>query len=151
MKINLRNSILCFLGLLIVLVVIGRLFGDVSFYAVLSFGAGYLLGDSLGFRRGKGAGVREENSRIEDEIFERPKREKEHKQFLEDLKERQRKSLEEEQINKIQSAKTGEPIELTGYGIIDQDGNDTGKRFIRKEDAVKYQDELRGNNKHKGF
>lgn len=48
------------------------------------------------------------------------------------------KKNEEEQIKKIQSAKTGEPITLTGYGIIDPDGKDTGKRFIRKEDAEEY-------------
>ena len=45
---------------------------------------------------------------------------------------------EEEQINKIKSVKTGEPITLTGYGIIDKEGNDTGKRFIRKKDAEEY-------------
>jgi phage FluMu protein Com len=47
---------------------------------------------------------------------------------------------EEEQIRKIQSAKTGEPIDgLIGYGIIDANGNDNGKRFIRIEYAKEYE------------
>lgn len=62
-------------------------------------------------------------------------------------KERQRKSFEKEQIKKIQSAKTGKPIELTGYGIIDPEGNDTGRRFIRKEDAEKYLNKFKQDNK----
>lgn len=45
---------------------------------------------------------------------------------------------EEEQIKKIQSAKTGEPITLSGYGVVDRNGKDTGKRFARKEDAEEY-------------
>ena len=35
--------------------------------------------------------------------------------------------MEENQIEKIKQAKTGVPIELTGYIVYDRDGNDTGK------------------------
>ena len=52
--------------------------------------------------------------------------------------------MKEEQIEKINQAKTGEPIELTGYAVYDKEGNDTGKRFIRKEDAEEYQREMYG-------
>jgi hypothetical protein len=45
---------------------------------------------------------------------------------------------EDQQAEKLMTAKTGEPITLIGYGVVDDDGNDTGKRFIRKEDAEKY-------------
>ena len=48
------------------------------------------------------------------------------------------KKKEEEQIEKIKKAKTGEPITLSGYVVYDKDGNDTGKRFIHKEDAENY-------------
>lgn len=51
--------------------------------------------------------------------------------------------LEKEQLEKIKQAKTGQPIELTGYAIYDRDGNDTGKRFINKEDAIEYTKALR--------
>lgn len=51
---------------------------------------------------------------------------------------------EEEQIEKIKQAKTGVPIELTGYAVYDKEGNDTGKRFIRKEDAEAYYREMYG-------
>lgn len=58
---------------------------------------------------------------------------------LEELQNNQIKS-EEEQSAKLESAKTGQPIELTGYGIVDAGGNDTGRRFIRKKDAEKFLD-----------
>jgi len=51
---------------------------------------------------------------------------------------------EEEQIDKIKQAKTGVPIELTGYAVYDKEGNDTGKRFMRKEDAEAYYREMYG-------
>ena len=51
---------------------------------------------------------------------------------------------EEEQIEKIKQAKTGVPIELTGYIVYDKEGNDTGKRFILKEDAEAYRREMYG-------
>jgi len=51
---------------------------------------------------------------------------------------------EEKQIEKIKSAKSSEPITLTGYAVYDKDGNDTGKRFIRKADAEAYQREMYG-------
>ena len=53
MKINLKNSLLFFAGFGIVLLVVGKLFGMVAFYAVLSFCVGYLFGDERGFARGK--------------------------------------------------------------------------------------------------
>ena len=52
--------------------------------------------------------------------------------------------MEEDQIEKIKQAKTGVPIELTGYAVYDKEGNDTGKRFVRKEDAEVYQREMYG-------
>ena len=51
---------------------------------------------------------------------------------------------EEEQIEKIKRAETGVPIELTGYVVFDREGNDTGKRFARKEDAKAYYREMYG-------
>jgi hypothetical protein len=45
---------------------------------------------------------------------------------------------EEENMQKLKSAETGKPITLTGYAIIDSHGQDTGKRFIRKEVAEEY-------------
>jgi len=45
---------------------------------------------------------------------------------------------EEENMQKLKSAETGKPITLTGYAIIDSRGQDTGKRFIRKEVAEEY-------------
>lgn len=39
---------------------------------------------------------------------------------------------EDEQINKIRSAKTGQPITLTGWAVIGPDGVDNGKRYPRK-------------------
>ena len=51
---------------------------------------------------------------------------------------------EKENIEKIKQAKTGEPIELTGYIVYDREGNDTGKRFVRREDAEAYQREMYG-------
>jgi hypothetical protein len=56
----------------------------------------------------------------------------------EDLEVGDQKAKEDEQIEKINSAKTGEPITLSGYGIVDSSGKDTGKRFIQKEDAEEY-------------
>lgn len=54
-----------------------------------------------------------------------------------------RKQKEEEQIKKLKSAKTGVPITIDkSYGII-IDGKDTGKRFIRKEDAEEYLKQLK--------
>jgi hypothetical protein len=52
-----------------------------------------------------------------------------------------RRRAEGEQAKRLENAKTGEPITLTGYGVIDANGKDTGKRFIRKEDADKYLDD----------
>ncbi len=49
-----------------------------------------------------------------------------------------RKRLEERQIKKLKKAKTGESIAFDkAYGVV-VDGKDTGRRFIRKEDADKY-------------
>src|SRR3989344_1770172 len=57
-----------------------------------------------------------------------------------------RKQRENEQIKKLKSAKTGAPITIDkSYGIIGPDGKDTGKRFIRKEDAENYLRQLRQN------
>lgn len=50
--------------------------------------------------------------------------------------------MEEEQIEKIKQAKTGVPIELTGHIVYDKEGNDTGKRFIKKENAEAYYREM---------
>ena len=47
------------------------------------------------------------------------------------------------QLEKIKNAKPGQPIQLTGYAVFDKDGNDTGKRFARKEDAEEYTKALR--------
>lgn len=68
--------------------------------------------------------------------------------FAKKIKKRRiNKKIEEKQtqqeVTKLQSAKTGEPIELTGYGIIGSDGKDTGKRFVRREDAEKYSKSIR--------
>ena len=52
--------------------------------------------------------------------------------------------MEEDQIEKIKQAKTGVPIELTGYAVYDREGNDTGKRFVKKEDAESYYREMYG-------
>lgn len=50
-----------------------------------------------------------------------------------------RKREEDEQIQKLRSAETGKPITINrSYGIIGPNGEDTGKRFIRKEDADEY-------------
>lgn len=49
-----------------------------------------------------------------------------------------------ENIEKIKQAETGVPVELTGYAVYDKEGNDTGKRFIKKEDAKAYQREMYG-------
>ena len=48
------------------------------------------------------------------------------------------------QIQKLQSAKTGDPVTLTGYAVFDEKGKDTGKRFIRREDAEKYSERVYG-------
>jgi len=45
---------------------------------------------------------------------------------------------ENTQLEKIKNARTGQPITLSGYAVFDRNGNDTGKRFIRKEDAIAY-------------
>lgn len=58
------------------------------------------------------------------------------------LQEQEQRAKENEQMKKIQSAETGKPITLSGYGIIGPDGKDTGKRFIRKKDAEEYQKRL---------
>jgi len=53
--------------------------------------------------------------------------------------EKNRKKEEDENIQKLKSAKTGQPITISrSYGIISSDGKDTGRRFIRKEDAEEY-------------
>jgi hypothetical protein len=46
--------------------------------------------------------------------------------------------LEEEEAKKLENAKTGEPITLTGYGVINADGSDNGWRFIYKKDAEEH-------------
>jgi len=55
------------------------------------------------------------------------------------------KAEEDEEIERvIKSAKTGVPITIKkSYGVIDPDGNDTGKRFFRKEDADEYSELLK--------
>ncbi len=53
--------------------------------------------------------------------------------------EKNRKKEEDENMQKLKSAKTGQPITISkSYGIIGLDGEDTGKRFIRKGDAEKH-------------
>ena len=53
--------------------------------------------------------------------------------------EKNRKKEENQQIQKLKSAKTGQPITISrSYGIIGPDGKDTGRRFIRKKDAEEY-------------
>ncbi|MFA5172921.1 MAG: hypothetical protein WC435_00755 [Candidatus Paceibacterota bacterium] len=44
--------------------------------------------------------------------------------------------------NDLEKAETGKPITLKSYAVIDRKGRDTGKRFLRKEDAEKYQKTL---------
>lgn len=58
------------------------------------------------------------------------------------LQKEEQQTKEYVQMKKIQSAETGKPIRLSGYGIIGADGKDTGKRFIRKKDAEEYQKRL---------
>ncbi len=49
------------------------------------------------------------------------------------------KKEEDEQVQKLKLAKTGQPITIIrSYEIIGRDGRDTDKRFVRKEDAEKY-------------
>jgi hypothetical protein len=70
MKINFLNSLLFLTGLFVIGIIIDKLFGEISAgYAVLIFGAGYLLGDTLGFDRGEKVGDREASTRIE-KLFE---------------------------------------------------------------------------------
>ena len=53
--------------------------------------------------------------------------------------EKNKKKEEDENMQKLKSAKTGKPITISkSYGIIGLDGKDTGRRFVRKEDAEKY-------------
>ncbi|TSA46084.1 hypothetical protein D4R51_00740 [bacterium] len=82
-------------------------------------------------------------SLAEAAIFGRRRINKQIKQGLEELEEKQT----QQEITKLQSAKTGEPIKLTGYGVIDPSGEDTGKRFIRKEDAENYVSKMSNNKK----
>jgi len=58
---------------------------------------------------------------------------------------------EADQLNKINNAKTGQPIELIGYIVYDKDGNDTGKRFLKREDAEEYMRELQEADKNKTY
>lgn len=52
--------------------------------------------------------------------------------------EKDRKKEEDENIQKLKSAKTGQPVTISkSYGIIGPNGEDNGKRFVRKEDAEK--------------
>lgn len=67
--------------------------------------------------------------------------------FIEALQEAKRvwEQKEEKEMEKAQTVKTGQPITLRGYGIIGPNGEDNGKRFIRKEDAEKYLKQLKRN------
>lgn len=67
--------------------------------------------------------------------------------LIRNYKDRQIKE-ESDQLKKIKNAKTGQPIELTGYAVYDKEGNDTGKRFANKEYAEEYQKELWGIDKN---
>ncbi len=46
---------------------------------------------------------------------------------------------EDENMQKLKSAKTGQPITISkSYGVSGPNGEDDGKRFIRKEDAEEH-------------
>lgn len=52
--------------------------------------------------------------------------------------EKGRKEEEDENIQKLKSAKTGQPITISkSYGVVGPNGEDDGWRFVRKEDAEK--------------
>ena len=40
---------------------------------------------------------------------------------------------EDKDIDIIMSAKTGQPITVTGYAVLDSDGRDTGRRTMRRK------------------
>jgi hypothetical protein len=69
---------------------------------------------------------------------------KENEKFAEQVNylnktEKDRKKEEDENMYKLKSAKTGQPIIISkSYGVIGPNGEDDGKRFVRKEDAEKY-------------
>ena len=49
------------------------------------------------------------------------------------------KREENENMQKLKSAKTGQPITISkSYGVIGPNGEDNGKRFVRKEDAEEH-------------
>lgn len=55
------------------------------------------------------------------------------------MKEKNRKKEEEENMKKLKAAKTGQPITISkSYGVTGPNGEDDGKRFVRKEDAEEY-------------
>ncbi len=52
--------------------------------------------------------------------------------------EKDRKKEEDENMQKLKSAKTGQPITISkAYGVVSPNGEDDGRRFVRKEDAEK--------------
>ena len=55
---------------------------------------------------------------------------------------------EDIEVEKLMKAKTGQPLEFTGYEVVDKNGNGTGRFFARKEDAEEYQKALWGIDKN---
>ena len=61
--------------------------------------------------------------------------------------EEDRKKEEDENMKKLKSAKTGQPITISkSYGVVGPNGEDDGKRFVRKEDAENYLKQLNQEN-----
>ena len=81
MKINLKNSLLFFAGFFVVLLIVGKLFGDIGFYSVLGCWFGYIFGKQLGFDKGKEIGRQEKDVEI-TESFERENRRIEHEKLI---------------------------------------------------------------------
>ncbi len=81
----------------------------------------------LAYDKGKKDGRRE--------YLDEEERLKEQDKYLK----RMEKEEEAENMQKLKSAKTGQPITISrSYGVIGSNGEDDGKRFVRKEDADKY-------------
>jgi hypothetical protein len=162
MKITLKHSLLFFVVFFVIPFIVEKLFESIpASFSVYIFIVGYLLGNTLGFREGDNSGYQKAHIEIE-EAFEREDKYKQHVKHLEDMNkwgkeklqqslvkalreedqidksEKEQTKLEGEQAKKLENAKTGEPITLTGYGVIDADGNDDGWRFIHKKDAEKH-------------
>ncbi len=81
----------------------------------------------LAYRRGKKDG--------RAEYIEEGEKLKEQAEYIR----RMEKKEEDENINKLKSAKTGQTITISkSYGVSGPNGEDDGKRFVRKEDAEEY-------------